>query len=102
MLSVGTTRFEVGQGEMGGYTTLPDRAWRLAVAAGYRKGLVSAVWPILLLSCANGHRKRSFHFVGAPFLAFQAPCSLEERSLDGGPRGVRHERNLIPVGRNPI
>ena len=28
-----------------------------AVAAGYRKSLVSARWPVLLLSCANGRRK---------------------------------------------
>ena len=28
-----------------------------AVAAGYKKGLVSAGWPALLLSCTNGRRK---------------------------------------------
>ena len=56
-----------------------------AVAAGYRKGLVSAGWPVLLLSCAYGRRKQSFHLVGALFLAFLAAISLEERSLDGGP-----------------
>ena len=39
-----------------------------AVAAGYRKGLVSAGWPVLLLFCTNKHRKRSFHLVGTPFL----------------------------------
>ena len=56
-----------------------------AVAAGYRKDLVSAVWPVLLLSCVNGRRKWPFHLVGVPFLAFGAAFSLEERSLDGGP-----------------
>ena len=55
-----------------------------AVAAGYRKGLVSAGWPVLLLSCTNGHRKWSFHLVGTPFLAYQAAFSLEEHSLVGG------------------
>ena len=30
-----------------------------AVAAGYRKGLISTGWPVLLFSCANGRRKRS-------------------------------------------
>ena len=40
----------------------------VAVAAGYRKGLVSAGWPILLLSCTNRRRKQSFHLVGTPFL----------------------------------
>ena len=35
-----------------------------AVAAGYRMGLVSTGWPALLLSCANGRRKRYFHLVG--------------------------------------
>ena len=34
-----------------------------AVAAGYRMGLIGAGWPVLLLSCTNGHRKRSFHLV---------------------------------------
>ena len=56
-----------------------------AVAAGYRMGLVSAAWPVLLLSCTNECRKRFFHLVGAPFLALQAAFSLEERSLDRGP-----------------
>ena len=57
----------------------------VAVAAGYRMDLVSAGWPVLLFSCTNECRKRSFHLVGAPFLAFQAAFSLEEHSLDGGP-----------------
>ena len=53
-----------------------------AVAAGYRKGLVSAGWPALL-SCTNERRKWSFHLVdlGTPFLAFWAAVSLEERSV---------------------
>ena len=42
---------------------------RAAVVAGYRKGLVSAGWPVLL-SFTNKRRKWSFHFVGTPFLAF--------------------------------
>ena len=41
----------------------------VAVAAGYRKGMISTVLPILLLSCANGHRKQSFHLVGAPCIS---------------------------------
>ena len=40
-----------------------------AVAAGYRKGLVGAGWPVLLLSCTNGRKKRSFHLVGTQLLA---------------------------------
>ena len=56
----------------------------VAVAAGYRKGLVMAEWPILF-SCTNECRKRSFHLVGTPFLALQAAFSLEEHSLVGGP-----------------
>ena len=39
-----------------------------AVAAGYRKGLVSAGCPAPPLSCANEHRKRSFHLVGTLFV----------------------------------
>ena len=46
-------------------TVLADSA-----AASDRKGLVSAGWPVLLLSCTNERRKWSFHLVGAPFLAF--------------------------------
>ena len=53
-----------------------------AIAAGYRMGLVSAGWPVLLLSCTNKCRKRSFHLVGTPF---QTAFSLEERSLEEGP-----------------
>ena len=65
VLKIGSAVAErVGQGEVGGCTTLADSAWWLlqlvAVAAGYRKGLVSAVWPILLLSCANGRRNGPF------------------------------------------
>ena len=53
---------------MGGCTALA--ACMAAVAGGYRKGLVSAGWPVLLLSCTNGCRKCSFHLVGTPFLAY--------------------------------
>ena len=52
----------VGQGKMGGFTPL--------VAVGCRKALVNDRWAICLLSCINGCRKRSFHLVGTPFLAF--------------------------------
>ena len=79
VLKIGSVLAErVGQGEVGGSTALADSAWRLLQLAI----LVSAGWPILLFSCTNECRKRSFHLVGAPFLAF---FSLEERSLDGGP-----------------
>ena len=43
----------------------------VAVASGYKKGLVSTGWPVFLLSCTNERRKWSFHLVGAPFLAFR-------------------------------
>ena len=64
----------MGQGEVGGTGGsgwVHRSGWQCmaAVAAGYRMGLVSAGWPVLPLSCANGRRKRSFHLVGAPFLA---------------------------------
>ena len=38
-----------------------------AIAAGYRKVLISARWAIFLLSCTNECRKRSFHLVETPF-----------------------------------
>ena len=44
----------VGQGEVGGCTTL---GWQYmtAIAAGYRKGLVSTGWPVLVqTSIENG------------------------------------------------
>ena len=72
VLKIGSALAErVGQGEVGGCTALADSAWRLLqlAAAGYRMGQVSSGWPVLLLSCANGRRKRYFHLVGAPFLA---------------------------------
>ena len=93
MLSVGAISFEdrfcasrKGGTEGGGWVHCSGLQCMAAVAAGYRKGLVSAGWPNLLFSCANGRKKkRSFHLVGAPFLAFLAAFSLEEHSLDGGP-----------------
>ena len=92
MLSVGAIHFEdrfcasrKGGTGGGGWVHRFGRQCMAAVAAGYRKGQVSTGWPILLLSCANGRRKPSFHLVGAPFLAFRAAFSLEKRSLDGGP-----------------
>ena len=69
----------------GGWVHRSGRQCMAAVAAGYRKGLVSAGWPVLLLSCTNERRKWSFHLVGAPLLAFSAAFSLEEHSLDGIP-----------------
>ena len=45
-----------------------------AVVAGYRKGLVSDGWPVLL-SSANECRKRSFHLVGNSISGFQATFS---------------------------
>ena len=42
------------------------------VAAGYRKGLVSAGWPVLLFSCTNKCRKRSFHLIGGFLGSFQS------------------------------
>ena len=73
MLSVGAIRLKIdsvlaermGQGEVGGYTALPDM---VAVAADYRKALVNDGLAICLLSCTNVCRKRSFHLVGTPFL----------------------------------
>ena len=74
VLKIGSALAErVGQGEVGGSTALADcarwllqlaieKAWSLcmaAVAAGYRKGLVSTGWPTLLLSCTNRHKKRA-------------------------------------------
>ena len=70
----------VGQGEVGGCTTLADSACVVAVAC--RKALVNAGWTICLLSCRNGWRKCSLHYVATPF---QAAFSQEERSLVGGP-----------------
>ena len=56
-----------------------------AVAAGYGKGLVSSGWPALLPSCTNGRRKRCFHLVGFPFLAFQVAFNIKKHSVVGGP-----------------
>ena len=70
----------MGQGEVGGYTALGDSAF----AAGYRKGLVSTGWPVLLLSCTIRGRKQSFHLVGT-LLISAWPFSVEEHSLVGGP-----------------
>ena len=69
VLKIGSVLAErVGQGEVGGSNALADRAWWLLQLA------VEKAWSVLdgplLLSCTNRHRKRSFHFVGAPFLAY--------------------------------
>ena len=71
MLSVGTICFEDrfcasrkgGTGE-GGWVHRSGWPCLAAVIAGYRKGLVSAGWPIRLVSCANGCTKHSFHLSG--------------------------------------
>ena len=70
VLKIGSALAErVGQEEVDGCTALADSAMA-AVAAACRKALVNAGWAIVLLSCTNGFRKRSFHLVGTPFLAF--------------------------------
>ena len=69
----------------GGQVSLVATRLLFSLTHSYKMGLVSAGRPVLLLSCTNECRKRSFHLVGALFLAFQAILSLEERSLDGGP-----------------
>ena len=69
ILKIGSALTErVGQGEVGGCTALADSAW-LAVAAVYRKDLVSPGCLTLLLSCINEPRKQSFHLAGTPFPA---------------------------------
>ena len=78
MLSVGVIRFEdrfcaSRKGGTGGGGWGHRSGWQCcmaAVAAGYRKVLVSAGWPVLLLSCTNKRRKWCFHLVGTPFLPF--------------------------------
>ena len=56
----------MGQGEVGRYTALADSAWQLLQLA------IERAWSALdgPFFCTNEHRKRSFHLVGAPFLAF--------------------------------
>ena len=73
-LKIGSALAEwVGQGEVGGCTPLGDSAWR-PLGDSARRLLQLAVekpWSaICLLSCSYGRRKRFFHFVGTPFLAF--------------------------------
>ena len=71
VLKIGSALAErVGQGEVGGCTALADSAWRRLQLPVERKALVNAGWAICLLSCTNGCRKRSFHLIGTPFLAF--------------------------------
>ena len=64
----------VGQGE--GFVHRFGRQCMAAVAGGYRKGLVSAEWPVLLLSCMKECGKWSFHLVsfqsGGAFLGRRA------------------------------
>ena len=87
MLSVGAIHFEelaerVGQGEVGGYTALPDSAWwRLQLPI--EKPWVNDRWAICLLSCTNRHRKRSFHLVGTGRRALTIECSLMSGCVQG-------------------
>ena len=67
MLSVGAIRFEdrfcaSRKGGTGGGGWVHRFGWQCmaAVAAGYRMGLVSAGWPLLLLSCATGVENGTF------------------------------------------
>ena len=59
----------VGQGEVGGATALADHAWRLLQLA-IEKARSALDGPLFCFLCTNGRSKRSFHLVGAPFLAF--------------------------------
>ena len=70
-----------------------------AVAAGYRKGLVSAGWPTLLLSCANGRRKRfNSGFIGS-FLSGGAisgwrVLTIERSMMSGCGQGHEPAKNF--------
>ena len=64
-----------------------------AVAAGYRKGLVSAGCPAPPLSCTNEHRKRSFHLVGTLFLFFLD--SFQSGGAFPGRRAQTIERSVM-------
>ena len=85
ILKIGSALAEmVGQGEVGGSTARPDRAWwwlQLPV----EKPWSMTGGPFVCSSCTNGCRKRSLHLVGTPFLAIWAAFSPEQRSLVGGP-----------------
>ena len=70
VLKIGSALAEsVEQGEVGGSTALPDSAWWWWLQLPVEKPWSNARWAICLLSCTNGHRKRSFHLVGTPFVA---------------------------------
>ena len=71
MLSVGAISFEdrfcaSRKGVTGGGGWVHPSGW-----SAWRLALVSAGWAICLLSCTNGHRKRSFHLVGLHFWYFR-------------------------------
>ena len=51
----------------------------VAVAAGYRKGLVSTGWPILLLSCTNKHREWPVY--NSDTLFYPLPLSLSQLTI---------------------
>ena len=59
----------VGRGEVGRCHPEGDSAWQLLQLA-IEKPWSMAGLPVLLLSCTNEYRKRSFHLVGTSFLAF--------------------------------
>ena len=72
-----------------------------AVAAGYRKGLVSTGWPVLLLSCTNECRKRCFHLVWTPFsfrsggaLSGRRALTVERSVMSGCGRGHEPAKNF--------
>ena len=65
----------------------------VAVAAGYRMGLVSAGWPVLLLSCANGRRKRYFHLVGGSISGFLG--SFQSGAAFLGRKALTIERSVM-------
>ena len=90
MLSVGAIHFEdkfcasrkVGQGEAGGCTALDDSTWWLLQLA-IEECLVTTGWSILLLSCTNECRKRSFHLVGTSLVPRPSPAASDQKLEPG-------------------
>ena len=70
VLKIGSALAErVGQGEVGGCTALADSAWR-RLQLPVEKPWSMPDEPFVCFLAQNGCRKRSFHLVGTPFLAF--------------------------------
>ena len=65
----------VGQRDLGKCHLLDDRSSMAAVAAVCRKAFVSTGRGIFHLSCTYGHRKSSFHLVGASSFQFRRTLS---------------------------